>query len=683
MKWPTVVWAFTQFHAQNWHPLTWISHAIDVQLYGLNPAGHHVTNLLFHLANVALLFVVLRRMTGSLWRSAFVAAVFGVHPLHVESVAWVAERKDVLSGFFFLLTLLFYGNYTNARDKSQEHRRAVMWYSLALLAFALGLMSKPMLVTVPFVLLLVDWWPLKRFEQQRRNFKDALLVLAREKIPFFVLSLASSIITVQAQTSAMATMQQLPFSYRWQNAVRSCWIYVQQTFWPSDLTIFYPHAEVSPSQLRTALIVIIGVTLIAIWLAKRAGYVTTGWFWFLGMLVPVIGLVQVGSQAHADRYMYLPHIGFFIAVTWSLAAILCNRRSSQPEQASAPGAVEPKPPHTDCHRLDHQRDGEAAVYRCTRAVWVVGPALAVVVGVLGVACNKQVGVWKDSITLFEHGARVNPKDYLARSILAQADMNAGRLNKAARELEVILSEIPRYPFSELLLATVRQQQGKMEEAIPHLLTINAPDFLAARNARLVLSYLHLGRLAEAEQVMAELLHSNGNDPAVLFMQAAVLRQGGSEQDALQLFRGLIERSGPPPLADNTTLNLETAELYVLAGEPVKAVPFYLKSIELGPENVNALNNFAWLLATCPDPQLRNGAKAVELAKRACELSRWEVPVMIGTLAAAYAEAGKFDKAVKTAEKARDLARAQEAEDLAKRNEELLEIYRNGKAYREE
>src|SRR5437763_4349112 len=317
-----IVGAFTRAHARNWHPLTTISHMLDCQLYGLNAGGHHFTNLALHTIAVLLLFRVLRVMTEALWPSAFVAALFAIHPLHVESVAWVSERKDVLSAVFFMLTLAAYVRYVRAPSPGR--------YFIVAVIFTLGLMSKPMLVTVPFVLLLLDYWPLRRFNRvpllksrggvvgwlkRRSNY------LFLEKTPLLILFGLSCLATIRAQDSATGLMDQLPFTWRLNNALLSYIEYVRQTFWPARLAVFYPHPNNALSiwQVTLATTLLLAISAMAILLRKKRPYLLTGWFWYLGMLVPVIGIVQIGEQGHADRYTYLPHIGVFLLIVWTAA----------------------------------------------------------------------------------------------------------------------------------------------------------------------------------------------------------------------------------------------------------------------------------------------------------------------------------------------------------------------------
>jgi protein O-mannosyl-transferase len=323
--WESISWAFTTLYFANWHPLTWLSYMLDYQLFGLFAGGYHLMNVFFHIANVLLLFLVLREATGAIWRSFLVAALFGLHPIHVESVAWISERKDVLSAFFWMLTMLAYVRYVKGDKK--------IWYGAALLFFALGLMAKPMLVTLPFVLLLLDYWPLKRFSIPNRCGNGGLpeipafswsifRALLLEKIPFFLLSAASSTITYIAQTKggAVQTFETFPLFVRILNANLAYFLYLGNTAWPVHLTIFYPHAgpDTCVWQGIEAFFVLLMVSAAAFLNARKRPYFLVGWFWFLGTLVPVIGLIQVGAQSMADRYTYIPLIGVFVALAWFL-----------------------------------------------------------------------------------------------------------------------------------------------------------------------------------------------------------------------------------------------------------------------------------------------------------------------------------------------------------------------------
>ena len=434
-----ITWAFTASHAANWHPLTWISHMLDIQLFGLHPRGHHVMNLLFHLANTALLFFVLHRMTKALWQSAFVAALFALHPLHVESVAWVAERKDVLSTFFWMLTLCAYSSYAE--------RRSLRRYLLVLACFALGLMAKPMLVTLPFVLLLLDYWPLGRFEpgepairttpgiatlpdkrkgtsgKKKTVLKEAaktkqvpdanyrrtvLLALLREKIPLFVLALFSSVVTylVQQTWGAVQSTEHFPLSSRIGNAFVSYSAYIGRMIWPHNLAVFYPYQKLLPSwQVLGAVLCFIAVTVLAIRAAKRHRSVIVGWLWYVGTLVPVIGLVQVGEQARADRYTYIPLIGLFIMVAWGIPALLGTWRYGK--KVLVPLA--------------------AAVLFCFFSLTML-----------------QVRYWQSSFTLFGHALNVTDNNHVAYYSRGTAYAALGNYEQALKDYDRAIGIEPNY-----------------------------------------------------------------------------------------------------------------------------------------------------------------------------------------------------------------------------------------------
>lgn len=359
------VWALTANVANNWHPLTVLSHMLDVEVFGLPPAGHHLTSLLLHLAGVLLLFEALRRMTGAVHRSALVAALFAVHPTRVESVAWISERKDVLSGLFFMLALLAYLGWVRRPSAGR--------YLLVALALTLGLAAKPMLVTLPCVLLLLDFWPLGRRGLGR---------LIREKIPLFALSAASCLVTLHYQKTSMAPLDVLPWDLRLANAAVSYATYLGKAFLPRNLAVLYPFPmEIPAWKTAGAVLLLAAVTALAVWRARKSPWLLVGWLWFLGTLVPVIGLVQVGRQAMADRYTYLPFIGLFLAVVWGLAE-LTERR----------GALRP----------------------------VLGAlAILVILGLVGMT-RAQTRHWRDGVTLFRHALAATGDNPLARRGLAKA-----------------------------------------------------------------------------------------------------------------------------------------------------------------------------------------------------------------------------------------------------------------------
>jgi tetratricopeptide (TPR) repeat protein len=466
----SVVWAFTTTHASNWHPLTWLSHMVDFQLYGLNPKGHHLTNVFFHLLNTLLLFYVLQRMTGALWRSGFVAALFALHPLHVESVAWVAERKDVLSTLFWLLTIWAYTWYVERPRRTR--------YLLTLLTFTLGLMAKPMLVTLPFVLLLLDYWPLGRFQVDQldtalgaptqaslstRSVSSQTLRLIWEKAPFFALAAASSVVTflVQKGGGAVRPLERFPITIRIANGLVSYVKYMGKMIWPSDLAVFYPHpgASLPIWQAVAAGLLLLSISIAVIRLAKNHPYLAVGWLWYLGTLVPLIGFVQVGEQALADRYTYVPLIGLFIIIAWGVSDI-------------------------------------AAKWRYQRVVFIIAagaPLLALMI------CTwRQLHHWNNSRTLWEYAVNLSPNDYYAYNKLGAALREQGKRDEAIAHFSQALRIKPDYVIAHNNLGALLIRQGKFDEAIGPLsqaLKIK-PDYEKAHN-NLAVALYEQGKLNEA------------------------------------------------------------------------------------------------------------------------------------------------------------------------------------------
>ncbi len=411
-----IVWSLSAEVASNWHPLTLLSHMIDCQIYGLNPAGHHLTGLLFHIANSLLLFLVLKRMTNALWQSAFVATFFAIHPLHVESVAWVSERKDVLSTFFWLMTMWSYARYAQ--------RPGMRRYLPVLLFLILGLMSKPMLVTLPFVLLLLDYWPLKRFQFDRPGGWRLVV----EKIPLFVFVAASCIVTFHFQQSggAVGSLDLYPFHLRLTNAIISYMKYILNMFWPFKLAAIYPYPAFWPTwQIIGACLLLLSLTIFSVRTLKQHPYIAVGWFWYLGTLVPVIGLVQVGSQSMADRYTYVPLIGIFIVIAWGS-------------------------PHL------------AAQWQL-RKTWFAITA-AMLLSILTATTLMQVRHWTNNTTLFEHALHVTTDNYVAHNILGVALVKQGKISEAICHYSESLRINPINADVHCNLGNALANQGKIAEA---------------------------------------------------------------------------------------------------------------------------------------------------------------------------------------------------------------------------
>jgi protein O-mannosyl-transferase len=410
-----LIWAFTHFHSENWHPLTTISHMVDCQIYGINPGGHHFTNVLLHTLAVVLLFLVLRQMTGAMWRSAFVAAVFAIHPLRVESVAWVSERKDVLSAVFFMLILSTYTRYVR--------RPSLNLYLLVVLLFAFGLMSKPMLVTAPFVLLLLDYWPLRRIVDLAAFRKSAL-----EKIPLLALALASCFVTLFAQKETVSSLEKLPLLWRLNNACATYLVYIWQMIWPVRLLPFYfhPGSHLPAWRIAISIALLLSVTALTFAARRRWPYLLTGWLWYLGMLVPVIGLVQVSIQARADRYTYLPQIGLYLIVAWGAVDLLSRSR--------------------------HRR-------------LILAAGAAIVLGALLPIARAQVSYWRNSESLWTHALALNPRDGLAEFSLGDCFLTRDRVAEAIPHLEKAISILPKYAPAHFQLALALGLEGKVEAAI--------------------------------------------------------------------------------------------------------------------------------------------------------------------------------------------------------------------------
>jgi tetratricopeptide (TPR) repeat protein len=435
LGWTNFVWASTTSEAANWHPLTWLSHQADCTLFGVNAGGHHLINLLFHVTNTLLLFVFLRGATGAMWRSAFVAALFAWHPLHVESVAWASERKDVLSTFFWLLTLMAYVRYVTGDKRrmtsgtvasSRVTRHASLFYFAALFFFALGLMSKPMVVTLPFVLLLLDFWPLNRIRNSEfgiRNFKMLLL----EKIPFFILAAVGSAVTYLVQSGGGAVTK-TSWDENLANAVLAYARYTAKTFWPTDLAIIYPHPKHWPVALALGAAAVLAVwTILCVRNWRKSPFLAVGWLWFLGTLVPTIGLVQVGAQSMADRYTYIPSIGFFIVVVWGAAEFFQPRG-----------------------KMILPFLGGVALLGC---VWTT---------------SIQISYWRDSISLFRHAMEVSTDNYAAENCLGKAYEKIGDNAHALFCYQAAVETEPRFPQSQFNLAMCLLTLGQTDAALEHL-----------------------------------------------------------------------------------------------------------------------------------------------------------------------------------------------------------------------
>jgi protein O-mannosyl-transferase len=470
LTWENIQWAMSNTASGNWHPLTWLSHMLDCQWFGLNPRGHHLTSLLFHAINTILVFLVLVKMTGASGRSLFVAAIFGLHPTHVESVAWVSERKDVLSTMFWLLTLWAYAHYAQgqARPDSREReagsgnaalglRGTIVSYCLALVFFALGLMSKPMLVTVPFVLLLLDFWPLNRFQTQR--FKKLVV----EKAPFFLLSAAVCLVTIPAQRAVggMRNAANYPLMLRLENLPVSYVRYLGKLFWPENLPFFYPYPDHWPPLAVLGAALLLLALFVCAWIIRRGHpYFLVGWCWFIGTLVPVIGLVQVGNQSIANRYTYVPFIGLFICLAWGVSKLTRHWRHQAYILFTLTTAVILTCIPITRIQIGYWKNSEILF----RYASVIIDANWEAHGQLGLVFSKE-GRLDEAISQYREALRLKPDDADAHYNLANALCRKGRWEEAIREYQEVLQLSPNDPEGHNNLGVALFQQGRVNEAI--------------------------------------------------------------------------------------------------------------------------------------------------------------------------------------------------------------------------
>ena len=556
-----IKWAFTHVHASNWHPLTTISHMLDCQLYGLQPWGHHLTNILLHAAAVILLFFALRKLTGDLWPSLLVAAVFAVHPLRVESVAWVSERKDVLSGVFFMLTLWAYARY--ARGKGA----ASFWYVTVLVLFALGLMCKPTLVTLPFVLLLLDYWPLGRSQPSSSlGARTTWKRLVVEKLPLFVLSVASCVATLLAQQDALDASLKPPLMERFGNALVSYVVYLGQMIWPARLAVLYPYPEgtLKVGQAILALLLLLSLSAAVFVWRRKYPFLLTGWLWYLGMLVPMIGIVQVGSQVRADRYTYLPQIGLYILVAW--------------------GAM----------GLFHQ-------WRRSRVI--LAAAALLILTALTTRSYFQTSYWRDTETLWRHATATTSNNYIASNNLAQVLFESGRFDEAIAECQKALKIKPDLAaaHNNLGVALIRSKQGggtalrqkSIDEAIGHYraaLQIK-PDFIQARS-NLGNVLLQKGQVDEAIAQFQKALEVDAQYAEAEFSLGKAFWQKREVNEAIAHYQKAVEIS-----PDYAEARYSLGNAFVAEGKYNEAIANYEAAVRIRPDYFEAHYNLGCVLAT--------------------------------------------------------------------------------------
>ena len=565
LTWHGVSWAFTTGYAVNWHPLTWLSHMLDVQLYGLDPGPHHLTNLLLHIASTLLLFGLLHRMTGALGRSAFVAGLFAVHPLHVESVAWVAERKDVLSTLFWMLTLWAYVEYVRRPAAS---RSAVRRYSLVLLFFALGLMAKPMLVTLPFVLLLLDFWPLGRVRMGpnpaggwalSREEWARTVRLAWEKLPLLALAAVSSVVTFfihYRRGGDVISLGRVPLNLRVANALVSYVAYIGKMFWPARLAVFYPYPHSVPGLwIAGALLALVAISVAVIRAGPRRPYLLVGWLWYLGTLVPVIGLIQVGDQAMADRYTYVPLIGLFIMVAWGVPDLLA-RWPLRLSRIALPSAA------------------------------------VLVILACAISARGQLQYWQDSTTLWTHALAVTTGNNIAHNNLGIVLADQGRLDEAIDHYLEALRIKPDYADAHNDLGVALADEGKLDEAIAHYseaLRIK-PDYADAHN-NLGVALADQGKPDQAIAQYTDALRiSPDSAKAHNNLGAALAGQGKLDEAIAQYSEALSVNPGYAEAHNNW------AAVLISQGKLDQAIAQCSEALRINPDYADAQNNWGVALA---------------------------------------------------------------------------------------
>ena len=647
----SMAWAFTATHAANWHPLTWLSHMLDCQIFPDNPSEpdqtdapqpdptwHHLTNLVMHICNSLLLFAVFKRMTRAVWCSAFVAVGFAVHPLHVESVAWIAERKDVLSTCFWLLTMAAYIQYVQ--------NPTILRYLLILCSLCLGLMAKPMLVTLPFVLLLLDHWPLGRLrlggsmphlhstaKLPLAIPRCSLSVLIIEKVPLFLLVTVASFITFNVQESegAMRALSDYSVTDKSFNAIVSYIAYLGKLFWPVNLAVFYPHRGdlMSGWVVFTSMTLLLAISGTALLLSRSAPYLLSGWFWYLGTMVPVIGLVQVGSQAMADRYSYIPSIGVFVIVAWSGAFLIREKRV------------------------------------------LATITLTLILG-MTIATHLQVRHWHNSEILYKRALNATENNWVIHSNLGAVYRVAHRLDEAEAQYRLSLRAKPDYAQAHYNLGDLLRTQNLLNEAIEHLdqaVQID-PKHLSA-HISLATALYAANRLPETITYLERALDIEPESATVHYTLAKALRENGKITEAIHHFEQSVLIK---PLDAKPRFHLGIA--LTDSGRINEAINSFQIASQLKPDFPDPLNASAWIRATHYDESVRNPRKAIQLAKRAADLTRYQDAVILDTLAAAYAANGRFQDAITISEKALEHAENSTAQDLIREITQRLILYRN-------
>jgi len=571
-------------------------------------------------------------MTNSLWQSAFVAAAFALHPMHVESVAWISERKDVLSTLFWMLTMHAYLRYVKTPGKIN--------YLLVILLFALGLMAKPMLVTLPFVLLLLDYWPLKRFELVKAD-RPKFFSLALEKTPLIALTVASSVVTflVQRAGGAVSDIDVVPLYMRICNAVVSYGTYIWKMFFPARLALFYPHqgSDLALWRVIITAILLITITVWAARIAKARPYVIVGWLWYLGTLVPVIGIVQVGGQSMADRYTYIPYIGLFIVIGWLLRDITAKWKQQK----------------------------------------IILAFLAIIVFIsLSICSLLQIRHWKNSTAIFSRSIDVTDDNYVAYCCLADVPRQAGKFDESIALNLKALELSPGYGYAHIGLGRAYNELGRLDKAIEHFNEAlkKFPDHLNI-HTDLGVAYGKQDQLDKAVKHLTRAVKIDPEFPAArIGLGYALIRQRKFDLAIPHLQKAIEIKP------DSTLAHFHLAEIFAERNKTTEQLEYLRTIIRIDPDSVKALNSMAWMFATHHDARIRNSSEALTLAKKACELTSYKRPDLIDTLAAAYAANGDFDQAVTMQEKTLRLARETQYEILVKELQERLNLYKSGKPY---
>jgi tetratricopeptide (TPR) repeat protein len=598
--------AFSTRAVDNWIPLTVLSHMVDCQVYALNAGGHHLTNVLLHAASAILLFLVLHQMTQALWRSAFVAALFAIHPVGVESVAWVSERKDVLSGLFFMLTLWAYVGYS-------RNQKSWIRYAGALLLFAMGLMAKPMLVTLPFILLLLDYWPLKRVNAA------TVRQLIIEKIPFLLLSLAVCVITflLQQKAGAVMTTAVVPMPLRIENACISGARYLGKLFWPGNLAVFHPlpaHWPVPAVMFSVALLAVICVAVV-VW-RKQWPFAFTGWLWFVGMLLPVIGLVQAGRQAMADRYLYLPQIGLYIILAWLVAELTIRLRGR---------------------------------------LLVAGTLAAVILASLIYCAREQAAYWKDSETVLAHTLAITTDNWWVHVNLGYALMQKGQLDDAISQFREGIKENDDDAQAHSDLGSALLREGQVDDAIAeyHEALKNHPNFAAA-HSNLGYALVQKGQFDEAIAECHEALKLNPADAGTYNNLGDAYYEKGQEDEAIAQYREGLKYD-----PDNADFLSNIGSALLREGQVDQAIAQYMDALKKHPDNVDVQNLLASALIKLAMSGTANPAKIMTLARQENDLSHGNNPLVLRVLAGAESGCGLYSEALVTAERALTLATGHE------------------------